>query len=167
MYSRHSILQRTGNIRRILFGLILLMLILNTGCGKKAPKYPEDHARFTRIVSAIETLKTAYVKQDADTIHGLLLPLDTLAKWEATVREDFATFSEIELDMTIERVIIQEGSISSFVTWHGKWKRTPDSPPFIARGQGTLLWSGTQVILLRRVEGDLPFGITTNPNFPA
>jgi hypothetical protein len=157
----------TGIVRLLIVGLILPMLILNAGCGKKGPKYPEDHARFKRIVSAIDILKSAYIKKDPDTIHGLLLPLDTLGKWEATVREDFATFSEIELDMTIERVIIQEGSISSFVTWHGKWKRTPDSPPFIARGQGTLLWSGTQVILLRRVEGDLPFGITTNPNFPA
>lgn len=152
---------------RIFLGMVLVLLVLGMGCSKKEPRYPEDHARFQRIVAAIETLKTAYVKQDADAIHDLLLPLDTLAKWEAGIREDFSTFSEITLDLTIERIVIDEGSISSFVTWEGTWKRTPESPILAYSGHGTLLWSGTQVILLRRVEGDLPFGITTKPNFPS
>ena len=147
--------------------LIFILFSAGAGCSKKEPKYPEDHARFQRIVGAIKTLQTAYVKRDGSTIHELLLPLDNLTKWEAAVRQDFSTFSDIQLDLTIERILIEEDGISAFVSWDGTWKRTPENPPYSARGHGTLLWSGTQVILLRGVEGDLPFGISIKPDFPS
>jgi hypothetical protein len=135
------------------------------GCSKKVPKYPEDHARFQRVVQAIKTLETAYVNKDASTFHELLLPLENLDLLEAAVREDFAGFSSIHLDMSIDRILIDGDRISAFVSWQGDWQRTPEGAFAQARGHGVLLWSGNQVILLRGTEGDLPFGVTRRPNF--
>jgi len=158
----------TNNAVR-LFGcsILILLCLFGLSCSKKTPRYPEDHARFQRIVEAIKTLETAYVKQNLPVIHELLLPLDPLTRWEAAIQQDFATFSEITLDLNINRIVIDESQISAFISWQGTWKRTSDSPPIASRGHGTLLWSGTQVILLRGIDGDLPFGISTQPNLPS
>src|SRR5690606_18296832 len=95
--------------------------------------------------------------------HDLLLPLEHLNRLEDAVREDFATFSAIHLDMTIDRIIIEGDRISAFVSWQGDWQRRPDKDPIQAKGHGAMLWSGNQVILLRGLEGDLPFGMTHRP----
>lgn len=145
--------------------MLVLVLIEGPGCSKKAPKYPEDHARFQRMVQAIKTLETAYVNKDASTFHGLLLPLEKLDLLEAEVQKDFATFSAIHLDLTIDRIGIDGDRISAFVSWQGDWQRTPQGPFTQARGHGVLLWSGNQVILLRGTEGDLPFGMTNRLTF--
>lgn len=143
----------------------VIFLLAGTGCGKKAPKYPEDHARFQRVVQAIKALETAYVNQDASAFQELLLPLENLDLLEANVREDFAIFSTIRLDLTIDRMVIDGDRISAFVSWQGNWERSPQGAFAQASGNGILLWSGNQVILLRRIEGDLPFGMTHRLNF--
>ena len=145
--------------------VLVLILIAGPGCSKKTPKYPEDHARFQRVVQAIKTLETAYVNKDASIFHDLLLPLEKLDLLEAEVKKDFATFSAIHLDLTIDRIGIDGDRISAFVSWQGDWQRTPQEPFTEARGHGVLLWSGNQVILLRGTEGDLPFGMTNRLNF--
>lgn len=143
----------------------VLVFMGETGCSKKLPKYPQDHARFQRVVHAINTLENAYVTKDASSFHGLLLPLENLDLLEAQVRKDFDTFSTIHLDMTIDRVIIDGDRISAYVSWQGYWQRLSEGPLTQARGHGALLWSGKQVILLRGTEGDLPFGISRRPGF--
>ncbi len=135
-----------------------------TGCSKKTPKYPEDHARFQRVVQAIKSLETAYVNKDASAFHELLLPLEQLEVLEVETKKDFATFSTIDLDFTVDRILIDGNLVSAYISWQGTWQRT--SPKFneSARGHGVLLWSGNRVILLRGVEGDLPFGIASQLN---
>ena len=146
---------------------LVLVSLAGTGCSKKEAKYPEDHARFQRVVQAIKTLETTYVNKDASAFHELLLPLEKLDLLEAQVRQDFAAFSTIHLDLTVDRIVIDGDHISAFVSWQGDWQRTPQEASAQASGHGILLWSGNQVILLRGTEGDLPFGITHRPNFPA
>jgi len=137
------------------------------GCSTKTPKYPEDHARFQRVVQAIKTLETAYVNEDPSAFHELLLPLEQLEILEAEVRQDFSTFATIQVDFTIDRLVINESLISAFISWQGAWQRSAKESPVESRGHGVLLWSGNQVILLRGVEGDLPFGITSRLNLPS
>ncbi|MDH4194192.1 MAG: hypothetical protein OEY80_06360 [Nitrospirota bacterium] len=146
---------------------LVLVSLAGTGCSKKEAKYPEDHARFQRVVQAIKTLETTYVNKDASAFHELLLPLEKLDLLEAQVRQDFAAFSTIHLDLTVDRIVIDGDHISAFVSWQGDWQRTPQEASAQASGHGILLWSGNQVILLRGTEGDLPFGITHRPNFPS
>jgi hypothetical protein len=154
-----------NHIWAFLTAMAVLLVIGGTGCSKKTPKYPEDHARFQRVVQAIKTLENAYVNKDASAFHELLLPLENLDVLEAHVQEDFSKFSAIHLDMTIDRILIDGDRISAFVTWQGDWQHTTEGPFTQAKGHGVLLWSGNQVILLRRTEGDLPFGMTHRPNF--
>ena len=146
---------------------LVLVSLAGTGCSKKEAKYPEDHARFQRVVQAIKTLETTYVNKDASAFHELLLPLEKLDLLETQVRQDFAAFSTIHLDLTVDRIVIDGDHISAFVSWQGDWQRTPQEASAQASGHGILLWSGNQVILLRGTEGDLPFGITHRPNFPS
>ncbi len=145
--------------------VIGMVCLTETGCSKKAPKYPEDHARFQRVVQAIKALETAYVNKDTSALHELLLPLEQLELLEAEARQDFAQFSTIQLELTIDRIIVDGDRISAFISWQGKWQRSTQEPGDQARGQGVLLWSGNQVILLRGVEGDLPFGMAARLNF--
>ena len=163
------ILFRGCNTRFLLFLITfsILIALVGTGCSKKLPKYPEDHARFQRVVQAIKTLESAYINQDASAFQELLLPLENLDLLEAKVRDDFATFSTIQLNLTIDRMVIDGDRISAFVSWQGNWYSTPEGAAAQASGHGVLLWSGNQVILLRGTEGDLPFGITHRPNFPS
>ena len=143
----------------VLAGLCACAVMVLTGCPKKGPHYPEDHARFERIAEAVDALHQAYISHDLETTRGLLLPLETLEAWEQKVQRDFQTYSDIALDLTIERILIKGDLISVFVTWQGEWKRTPEDKGMTARGHGILHWSGTHVILLSAVEGDLPFGM--------
>ena len=146
--------------------LVGISCVATNGCSKKAPKYPEDHARFQRVVQAIRTLETTYVSQDISGFHELLLPLEPLEKLETWTREDFAIFSNIQLDLTVDRIIIDGNHISAFISWEGRWQRSSSEQNLsdIARGHGVLLWSGKNVILLRGVEGDVPFGINSRFN---
>ena len=144
--------------------VIGLFCLTETGCSTKAPKYPEDHARFQRVIQAIKTLETAYVNKDGSTFHELLLPLEQLEILEAEVRKDFTTFTSTELELTVDRIVIDGNRISAFMSWQGTWQRTAESSSEVARGHGVLLWSGKQVILLRGIEGDLPFGLASRLN---
>jgi len=144
--------------------VIGMVCLTETGCSKKTPKYPEDHARFQRVVQAIKTLETAYVNKDAPAFHELLLPLEQLEILESEARQDFATFSTIQLDFTVDRIVIDGNRISAFMSWQGTWQRSIQESSDSARGHGVLLWSGNQVILLRGVEGDLPFGMASRLN---
>jgi hypothetical protein len=116
------------------------------------------------VVQAIKTLETAYVNKYAPAFHELLLPLEQLEILESEARQDFATFSTIQLDFTVDRIVIDGNRISAFMSWQGTWQRSIQESSDSARGHGVLLWSGNQVILLRGVEGDLPFGMASRLN---
>ena len=155
-------------IHRFWFWAMLLLIgfayLTGSGCSTKAPKYPEDHARFQRVIQAIQTLETAYVNKDGSTFHELLLPLEQLEILEAEVRKDFTIFASTELELTVDRIVIDGNHISAFMSWQGTWQRAAEASNELARGHGVLLWSGNQVILLRGIEGDLPFGLASRLN---
>ncbi len=92
-------------------------------------------------------------------MNDLLLPLDALLAWEQKIQKDFQAYSGIELDLLIDRIVINGDLISVQVSWQGEWKEIEGQQGIKARGHGTLHWSGTHVILLTGVEGDLPFGM--------
>ncbi len=145
----------------VLFGMLCLM---ETGCSTKTPKYSEDHARNTRVVMAVKSLETAYMNKDRAALHELLLPLEPLEILETEAQQDFVSFATIQLDVTIDRIIIDGTRISTFISWQGQWQRSAQDSGATVRGHGVLLWSGNQVILLRGIEGNLPFGMASRLN---
>lgn len=139
------------------------------GCSSNEPRYPQDHARYERIDRAVESLRKAYVQKDLSAIQALMLPMDSLDRMEQEVQNDFQTFQDIALDFSIERILIEGETIEVYVHWQGQWTRTPAEASVRERGHGMLRWEGVQSILLKGVEGDLPFGMAmrhTTPSIP-
>ncbi len=148
-------------IQHAVWILVVVALLAPTAssCGKKGPRYPEDHARFLRIDDAVEGLRTAYVEKDGGAIENLLLPSEPLEQLSQEMRKDFKTFQTIDVEFTIDRISIDGDLIDVYVHWQGFWKRAPQDVGIRERGHGMLRWTGTQSILLKEVQGDLPFGM--------
>ena len=88
----------------------------------------------------------------------------------ADAEADFRTYDTIALDLAIERILIDGDHIDMYVHWQGQWKPHGTDVPIRERGHGRLQWVGNQSILLRAVDGDLPFGMgsrQTRLNRPA
>jgi hypothetical protein len=140
----------------VLFGSISL---LGVGCGGKTNPHPEDHERYLRIDQAVESLRQAYVKKNSSDLASLMTPGNQLERMREETQGDFATFSAITLDFSVERIMVQGDDIDVFVHWQGLWKKNADDPGLRQRGHTRLQWVGTKSILLRGIQGDIPFGM--------
>ena len=145
----------------MVWGVLLSILLFLPGCKSKLPRYPEDHARFERIVEAIERLREAYEEKDFEALRELMLPLEVLERVQLEIQKDFSAYAEIDLDFSIERMAIKGGRATVNFRWEGKWNRQAGDTGISGEGHGVLIWSGKQVILLADVDGDLPFGMAT------
>ena len=158
-----------------LFPVLLLLgsiSLIGFGCSGKAIQYPEDHERYLRIDRAVESLRQAYMKKDSSDLASLMVPNDQLERLREEAQGDFEIFSAITLDFVVERIMIEGDDIDVFVHWQGLWKKDADDPGLRQRGHTRLQWVGTQSILLRGVQGDVPFGIkarqaTIDPTRPS
>lgn len=145
-----------------LFPVLLLLgslLLIGAGCGGKKVQYPEDHERYLRIDQAVESLRQAYVRKDSSDLASLMMPIDQLDRLREEAQSDFETFSAITVDFAIERIMIDGDNVDVFVHWQGLWKKNADDPGLRQRGHTKLQWVGIQSILLRGVQGDVPFGM--------
>lgn len=156
MFTSH--VPRSPSVGRLLLGLLL---ILSLGCAGKTIQYKDDHDRILRIDQAVESLRKAYVERDRSALEALLLPSGGLDQVQRDIHSDFETFRDIQLEFSIERILIEGDNIDVFVHWQGQWKRDPGEAGTRQRGHGRLAWVGTQSILLREAQGDLPFGMGT------
>lgn len=143
------------------WGVLFSFLLFLPGCKDKPPRFPEDHARFERIVEAIDRLRGAYEDKDTEGLRELMLPLEGLERLQLEIQKDFSAYSQIDLDFTIERMAIRGGRATVNVRWEGKWTRQTQDSTISGQGHGVLIWSGKQVILLADIDGDLPFGMAT------
>jgi hypothetical protein len=158
-------------VSSVFFRSLILLCLCATGpflgCSSKGPQYPEDHARYRRIDAAVEELRNAYVQKNQSALESLMLPVDVLERMQLEIRRDFQEFQEIALDFAIDRIVIEGENIEVYVHWQGQWKRDPADLGLRDRGHGMLRWVGVQSILLKGVEGDLPFGMATRHTVPA
>lgn len=143
-----------------LISLLLILVVTTAGCQffSSDKKVSADHARYERIVQAVESLRVAYEKHNFDAIRKLMLPLKGFQQFEVQIQRDFDTYPTIALNVTIERIHIQRDRIKVNVRWVGEWQRSPQDLPVTEQGHGVWVWSGTKDILLASVEGAMPFG---------
>lgn len=144
---------------------IVTLAVLLGACSSKTVQYPEDHERFRRIDQAVESLREAYQQKDRSRFESLMLPLDQLDDLQREAEADFELFHSIALDFKTERIMIEGDDIDVYVHWQGIWKTNPDDAGLRQRGHARLQWIGTHSILLRGVQGDLPFGMKTRQSF--
>ncbi len=142
------------------WGVVFALGVLLAACGGKGPQYPEDHLRFTRIDAAIEGLRRAYVERNLSGFRDYLLPSDKVDRLEREVEADLQAFKQIALDITVERILIEQEAIEVSIHWQGQWKRSLDETGVRERGHGRLQFVGTQSILLEAADGNLPFGMS-------
>jgi len=140
---------------------MLIALSLSVACAGKVIDYPEDHERLIRIDKAVEALREAYQRRDRAGFQDVMLPLEPLEQMQADAGQDFDTFQSIQLEFKTERIMIDGENIDVYVHWQGVWKKTSEDAGIRQRGHARLQWVGTQSILLRGVQGDLPFGMKT------
>lgn len=141
-------------------GCLLLLAILIGGCTpSKTIRYPQDHERLRRLDQAVESLREAYQHENRSGFKALLAPSDHMDEVQRQAELDFEAFQTIVLEFTVERVMIQGETIDVFVHWQGLWKHDAEDPGIKQRGHARLQWVGTQSILLRAAQGDLPFGM--------
>jgi len=133
--------------------------LFGVGCGGKTNPHPEDHERYLRIDRAVESLRQAYVRKDSSDLASLMMPGDQFERMREEAQGDFATFNAIMLEFEVERIMIEGDNVDVFVHWQGLWKKNADDPGLRQRGHTKLQWVGTQSILLRGIQGDIPFGI--------
>lgn len=143
------------------FGCALVLSIGLAACSGKPIQYPEDHERFRRIDQAVESLRESYQKKDRSGFQAVMLPLDHLERLQREADADFDAFQTISLEFKIERIMIDGDAIDVYVHWQGVWKKDPDDAGVRQRGHARLQWVGTHSVLLRAVQGDLPFGMKT------
>ena len=154
----NSDMLRSAALGRLLLGLVLVLVV---GCSGKTIQYKDDHDRILRIDQAVESLRKSYVERDRSALESLLLPSGGLDQLQRDIHSDFDTFRDIQLEFSVERILIEGDNIDVFVHWQGQWKRDPGEVGTRQRGHGRLSWVGTQSILLREAQGDLPFGMGT------
>ena len=144
---------------------IIGLAVVLGACASKTVQYPEDHERFRRIDQAVEALRQAYQQKDGSKFQSLMLPLDQLDELQREAEADFDLFHTIVLDFKTERIMIEGDDVDVYVHWQGIWKTNPDDAGLRQRGHARLQWIGTHSILLRGVQGDLPFGMKTRQSF--
>jgi hypothetical protein len=140
---------------------LVLLAIAVGACSSKEVQYPEDHERIRRIDRAVESLRDAYQQKDRSGFQSMMLSLDQLEQLQHQAEADFDTFHTISLEFEVERIMIDGDDIDVYVHWQGVWKKDADDAVVQQRGHARLQWVGTQSILLRSVQGDLPFGMKT------
>ena len=149
-----------------LISWFVLFTIALGGCQTKTIRYPQDHERLKRIDQVVESLRTAYQGENRLGFQSLLmLPSDQLEEVQRQAEADFEAFQTIALEFTVERVLIEGENVDVLVHWQGAWKKDADDPGIRQRGHARLQWVGTQTILLRAVQGDLPFGMKAKQMF--
>ena len=153
------------SLQRSLVASILSLAIVLGACASKTVQYPEDHERFLRIDQAVDALREAYQQKDRSKFQALMLPLDQLDELQREAEADFDLFHTIALDFKTERIMIEGDDIDVYVHWQGIWRTNPDDAGLRQRGHARLQWIGTHSILLRGVQGDLPFGMKTRQSF--
>ncbi|CUS37383.1 hypothetical protein [Candidatus Nitrospira nitrificans] len=161
LYCTAMELGRIGFARPPAIVWLIVLAVAVVGCPSKTIRYPAEHERLLRIDQAVESLRSAYQRKDQSGFHALLLPADQLNELRQQAEMDFAAFSTISLEFKIERVTIEKDDINVLIHWQGTWKRDAADMGVRHRGLARLQWVGTNSILLRGAQGDLPFGMKT------
>ena len=140
-------------------GWIMLLALVVGACSSKTPQYPADHYRIRTIDGAVDALRDAYQEKNLTGFRALMQSGDQSDSLQRQVEEDFEAYHAISLEFKTERIMIEGDDIDVYVHWQGVWKVQADDAGMRQRGHARLRWVGTDTVLLRGVQGDLPFGM--------
>jgi len=154
-----SIWRRSIRSTLLPVGWIMLIALVGGACSSKTPQYPADHVRIRTIDGAVDALRDAYQQKNRSGFRALMQSGDPSDSLQRQVEEDFEAYQAISLEFKVERIMIEGDNIDVYVHWQGVWKAQADDAGMRQRGHARLRWVGTDTVLLRGVQGDLPFGM--------
>lgn len=131
------------------FLLILILLIISTGCAvKEEVKLSEESVTAQNAISAVDAIKDAYIKKDRVAIHE---------KVDTGLSDDILnglTFDSADMSFTVRMIKISALKVMVHLNWHGTWitggSEARDS------GVGVLVFN-KDTMKLSQVDGDNPF----------
>lgn len=134
--------------------------IVGSGCAGGAV-LSEDAQRARKINSLVQELVTAYERKDIEHFTSLLPSSSPdLRMLAAAVSRDFREYEQIGLTLSIDRIILKGEKGEIVFHWEGNWKRPGARGTYTARGMARVEFSGLKDVLLEKMEGDLPFGVS-------
>ncbi|MDC4225083.1 MAG: hypothetical protein MPW15_12850, partial [Candidatus Manganitrophus sp.] len=140
-------------------GWLFLLLILFTGCGTTPTKPSPVAEQVDRVRQALVSITESYEKKDEKKfLAGFDPSFQSLPSYNERVQKELTTFSEISIDMKIDRVEVQAGSISTAVHWGGVWQGAPGIPPIEKKGHALFVWSTGETPFYWRFAAIPPLG---------
>ncbi|TAL10617.1 MAG: hypothetical protein EPO02_06595 [Nitrospirae bacterium] len=141
-------------------GLVGFVGLGAVACSKPSAVNPVDAERVRKIDTTVEQIRKAYTGKDPSVFQSLFMPLESLRKMEAAIRQDFAFYDQISLDFTIDRVMVEGPDVAVYFHWQGQWKAPDEEQPLRERGHAVFRMVGHQTLTLSGVDGDAPFGMS-------
>lgn len=130
------------------------------GCATQPTKPSPVSIQVDQIREALQGITESYEKKDAQ---AFLDHLDPSFKGSAELKnqtlQDFKVFSQMEIQLIIDRVQIEEKSIWVAAHWGGVWKTTPEAAPLEKKGHALFRWTSGDHPKLLEIRGDPPFGV--------
>lgn len=160
LHDGHLLMAPALLVRRAAGFLLALLFLFSAGCATTPTKPSPVAEQVDRIRQALVSITESYEKKDEKNFLSRLDPsFKSLPSFKEQVLKELATFSEINIDMKIDRIEVQTGSISTAVHWGGVWKGAPGTPPLEKKGHALFVWTTGEDPLLLEIRGDPPFGI--------
>ena len=146
--------------RRTRWRLLLLVLFFFEACATTPTKPSPVAEQVDRIRQALASITESYEKKDEKKFLSTLDPsFKSLPSFKEQIQRDLTAFSEMKVDLKIDRVEVREGEISTAVHWGGTWKTSMGAPPLEKKGHAIFVWTSGENPLLLEIRGDPPFGI--------
>ncbi len=138
----------------------LALLLFVYGCATQPLGLSSISLTVDRLRQSLSSIKTSYEKRDEKGFFSTLHPsFQSSASLKTDVLHDFNRFSEMNIDLFINRVQIEEASILTWARWEGVWKTAQGGPPLERRGYALFEWTKTDSPQLLAIKGDSPFGM--------
>lgn len=141
-------------------GLVGFVCVGAVACSTPSGVNPADAAYVRKIADTVEQMRQAYTGKDAGVFQSLFMPVERLRTMEAAIQRDFAEYAQISLDVTIDRVMVEESEVAVYFHWQGQWQAPGDGQPLRERGHAVFRMVGAQTLMLNAVDGDVPFGMS-------
>lgn len=140
--------------------LFLLLIGWFQGCATTPYKPSPIAIQVDHVRQTLAEMTASYQKKDETGFFSAIDPsLQSPSSLKEQVSKDWKTFSDLNVDIKVDRVEIQEGSITTAVHWDGVWK-TAATPPVEKKGHALFIWTTAEPPRLLEIRGDAPFGIS-------
>lgn len=144
--------------------VLSMLLLLIPACSKKVTYKPSEEMIKTRMATErLMELKEFYQNKD---IQGILSVISQrfkgLEALKGNIQKDFSYYDDMALEFTNKLVRMEKDTIMLTVYWEGRWREKATANVFNDKGTAVFVFKDGERLLITKIEGDNPIGITTS-----